>query len=441
MAIDISSSVRRTPISAQEARDFIQKETDSFGVFFDLERCFELVGLLMQENLHLRDKARRLTGIPGLYLDDKVTVAEAFQRFGVVQALLYKDGKLSITADTYNTILKNPKCSEELKMFVNCVQNFASNKRNAGYLRNIGKLPQSTQYSKLGHRMTVGHPSWSILSTSRLAAEDPGVQGIPRTMTDIVCEPEGYTLVRTDSSQIEPCINFSYFLRDELIIELIKAYRDAYFGLLHYCLMPLELEQACRNNFDKFFKKIDITDDLKDNRQNIKRLTNAGSYGSSHLDDINPALSAAYEKRLIQHPARLAYEEKVREDVNHGVDTFYGYFGTPVRPDTTEKYTKGGSGWNEHVVRCGINNPTQTTASELMLFSVNEARNILAQCRDSHICFYKHDESCFYVSDYDKDHGMLEPLTGINAYNVEGWIPILSETEIGIKKGIYPTYL
>jgi hypothetical protein len=279
------------------------------------------------------------------------------------------------------------------------------------------------------------------LNTSRIAAENPGIQGIPRTMGDIVCEPKGYTLIRCDSGQIEPRINFSYFIRDELIMDLINFYDDAYFGLLIYCLMTPEEEEACRVNFEANFKEVEITDEVKDKRQMLKKLTNAGSYGSSNLSGIDPALSSSYEKKIINHPARLALEARVREAVNHGEETFYGFFGTPVTPDATEKYSKGDKGWTEHVIRCGINNPVQTTASELMMFSVNKAREILSRAKDSHICFYKHDEACFYVSDEDMANGIGDELQEITAYNVKGWLPIHSDPLVGIKPSGYPSYI
>lgn len=205
--------------------------------------------------------------------------------------------------------------------------------------------------------------------------------------------------------------------------------------------MGEEEERACREDFERNFKHVEVDQKVKDERQDIKTLSLAGSYGSANLDKINPVLAAAYDKKIVHHPARIAWENRVKEEVSRGVSTFYGAFGTPVTPDSTERYTKGDSGWNNHLVRCGINNPIQTTASELMLCSLNKARDVLSHAKDSHICFYKHDEACFYVSDADVADGILDELSDITAYNVKGWIPIEAEPEIGIKKGPLPMYL
>lgn len=442
MAIDIDRF--QLPITPAEARDYIQRNTDNFGVFFDVDRCFELSAILQLEMLDAVRKTRRISLNPKLSLDDKDSLINTLIKMGVNKAEFFdsRSRKPSYTADIRSTILSNVNYSDDIKEFVKLTDTYTSNKRNKGNIENFAiKYPQSKALSKLNHRMSRGCPTWSLLNTSRIAAKDPGIQGIPRTMGDIICEPKGYTLIRCDSGQIEPRINFSSFLRDELIMDLIIHYNDAYYGILHYCNMSDEMEQLCRGNFKNYFKPMEITDEIKDMRQNIKRLTNAGSYGSTNLSGINPQLANVYERKIVKHPARLALENKVRSDVNRGVDTFYGFFGTPVTPDATEKYEKNGSGWKEHVIRCGINNPIQTTASELMMFSVNKAREILSRAKDSHICFYKHDEACFYVSDDDMSAGIGDELSDVTAYNVKGWIPIEADALIGIKPGEYPSYI
>lgn len=441
MAIDINRF--ELPMTPQNARDFIQRNTDNFGVFFDVDRCFELSAIMQLEMVDTMRKLRRLSSNPKLNLDDKQSVINTLIDMGVNKAEFFdKTKQPSFNEGIRDSILTNVNYSEDVKEFVKGFSTYASNKRNKGNIENFAtKSLQSKALSRYNHRMAVGRPTWALLNTSRIAAKDPGIQGIPRSMGDIICEPKGYNLVRSDSAQIEPCINFSYFIRDELIINLIKYYSDAYFGILHYCSMDVVTEQLCRDNFELNFKPIEITDDIKNMRQNIKRLTNAGSYGSSNLGSINPALASSYERKIIRHPSRIALEQKVRTDVNRGIDTFYGAFGTPVTPDSTEKYDRDGSGWKEHVIRCGINNPVQTTASELMIFSVNKAMEILSRAKDSHICYYKHDEACFYVSDEDMANGIGEELAEVTAYNVKGWIPIKSDVLYGVKPGDYPSYI
>lgn len=432
------------PTQPTYARDYIQRNTDNFGIFFDVDRCYELSAILQLEMLDILRQERRLSLNPGLSLDDKDQLIDTLIKMGVGKAEFYEtqSRKMCYTDDIRKSILSNGRYSEDVYEFIKLSATYTSNKRNKGNIENFAnKSLQSKALSKRDHRMSVGRPTWSLLNTSRIAASDPGIQGIPRTMGDIICEPKGYTLVRCDSAQIEPCINFSAFIKDELIMNLIIAYQDAYFGLLHYCRLTDIEETLLRSNFKANFKKIDISEELKDMRQNIKRLTNAGSYGSSNLGGINKGLASIYETKLVHHPMRLALEAKVRDDVNRGIETFYGFFGTPVTPDETAKYAKGGKGWKEHVIRCGINNPIQTTASELMLFSINKSMEILSRAKDSHICFYKHDEACFYVSDDDMASGIGDELSTVTSYNVKGWIPINCDSYFGVKEAEYPSYI
>lgn len=440
MAIDITEF--KLPWTPREACDYIQHQTDNFGVFFDVDRCFEISGILQMENAKISRKARRLTNNPRLSLNDKKGVIDQFMRMDVKAFdLQTDDAKLGLDAKILDALQVNPLYSEEVKELASIYQDFTSNKRNKGYLEKLCYRDHSQALSKLNHRMSVGHPEWSLLNTSRIAASNPGVQGVPRSMGDIICEPKGYTLVRCDSGQIEPRINFSVYVRDELIMKLIMHYNDAYFGVLHFCLMSDEVEKRCREDFDTAFQPIEITAEIKDKRQNIKTLTNAGSYGSSNLGNVNAELADAYDRKIVHHPARLGLERKVSQAVNRGETTFYGQFGTPVTPGETEKYKVGDKGWKNHVIRCGINNPVQTTASELMLHSVYTAREIISRAKDSHICFYKHDEACFYVSDEDMANGIGDELSDVTAYNVKGWIPIEADSLIGIKPGSYPSYI
>lgn len=441
MAITINEMV--LPITPVQARDYLQRQTDSFGVFFDVDRCYELAAILQLENKDITKQLRRMSMNPSLVPDDKLTIMQTLIDMGVNKTEFYpgKSRDPQLNAKVFATIKQNNVYDEEVLKFIELYSTYTSNKRNKGNILNYALLPNSASLTKQKHRMSRGCPTWQLLRTSRIAAKDPGIQGIPRSMGDIITEPPGYTLYRADSGQIEPRINFSTYLRDELIMNLIIYYNDAYYGILNFCTMSDEEEKKYREDFKTNFKPIEITDKIKDMRQSIKRLTNAGSYGSSNLGDIIPSLAKAYELKVVKHPKRLELERKVTQDVERGVTTFYGMFGTPVTPEETERYKKGESGWTDHVIRCGINNPVQTTASELMMFSINEVMKILQEAKDSHVCFYKHDEACFYVSDEDVANGIGDRLAQVTAYNVKGWIPIESDLLVGVKPGEYPSYL
>ena len=440
MALSIKQTDR--PWNVREAREFIQDQTNNFGIFFDIDRCYELQAILLRNMRKKTVEARRFLRNPRFSFDDKFGLVSALVILGA-NRLLFKGpkGDIAYTADIRESLLEDPTVNDDVKYLVKLSADYISDKRNSGNIRNFADDSIPTSWlSYNNRRMGIGRPEWAILNTSRLAARNPGIQGIPRVTPDIVTCPKGYHMLRCDSGQIEPRINVSAYWKDSLLVNLISAYNDAYFGFYHYCTMSDAERTMYRQDFSGF-KKIEITDEVKDKRQVIKVLTNAGSYGSSNLGNIEPSLAKSYEKYIVNHPGRLAIDQKVSDQIRRGDYTFYGFFGTPVTPGETEKYKPGDKKWAGHVQRCGVNNPIQTTASELMLFSMQRAKEVLSRMQDSHICFYKHDEACFYISDRDMGTPEAKELEDITAYNVEGWIPIEAEPLWGVKKGAYPSYL
>lgn len=439
MAIEIKEF--RLPITPDEALRIIQRHTDTFGVFIDLDRTYELIGIL---SLNMREVSREAFSVAHKPFDlGKVgDCVDALIGVGAdPKDFLNKKESTSFDKNTRAVVRQNPKNSAESIKLLDLIVDYRSLSYKVSQLWSYTTLPLCKCPSKDGHRMVLARPGWSLLSTSRIQSSTPNIQGLSKTIGDIITEPPGYTLIRCDSEQIEPRINFSTVYKDDVIQRLITIYNDAYFGILQYCLMTDDTIEKLRNNFDAYFVKEEISEEMKNKRSMLKTLTNAGSYGSQNLNGIDPILASRYVNRIVNHPSRKALERKVLADVEQGITTFYGAFGTPVQPKSNAKYEEGNGGWKNHLMRCGINNPTQTTASELMIHSVYNANKLLSQAKDSHIAYYKHDEGAFYVSDYDRDQGLLEELKDITAYNVEGWIPIPSDCLIGIKPPTYESYL
>lgn len=305
----------------------------------------------------------------------------------------------------------------------------------ASYLGQYLSLPISNVEDMDNQRMVVAHPEWKVLATSRFSASSPSVQNINRDICDIYTAPKGWQLVFSDSGQIEPRITYSAYIRDDLIVKLITMYDDAYYGLLHFILLTDEEERNLRSNLDSI-KLHEVTAEMKGKRQRLKVLGLAGNYGSSNLASIATELGPLYEKKIVNHPARKALEAEVTAAVRNGAEFFNGYFGTRVYPDNTQKYHKGDSSWAGHMIRCGINNPIQTTAAELMCISVMNAKRILGP--KDHIGSYKYDEGMFYVRNEHVEE-LAPKLRECLSYAVEGWIPIGSDLHIGRKESPYVT--
>lgn len=431
------------PITPVQALDIIRSHTANMGVFLDLDRIYEVIGILRRDNFLLAKKLKEISLDPTLNPDDKQQVRAAVLKLGVHASDLKIDKKDSLSAKVLKPLLEEGSLPDDACEFISTYLKYNSNKNVTGTLSSLAMLPRCKHLSFNNHRMVLARPTWSLLSTSRIQADSPNVQGLARTLGDIITYPKGYILIRADSGQIEPRINFSHFLRDEVIFNLILHYNDAYFGLLHYCTMSDSELKACREDFKANFVPIEITDEIKAKRQTLKTLSNAGSYGSHHLGNVDLSLASSFDKRIVNHPARLEKEREITQQVQLGNTTFYGAFGTPITPDETSKYSPGDDGWQGHIIRCGINNPVQTTASELMICSVNAANERLKPYKDSAICYYKHDEGAFLVSEKDaeKDPTLVDDLCDITAYNVKGWIPIPADPIVGLKPPTLRSYL
>lgn len=280
--------------------------------------------------------------------------------------------------------------------------------------------------------MVIAHPRWSMLATKRFSASEPSAQNMNHDIYDIYTAPAGWQLVKSDTGQVEPRITYSAYIHDDLIVNLITLYDDAYFGLLHYILMSAGEEAMARANFS-VVEKHEITDEMKAMRKRLKVLGLAGNYGSKNLGAVDAELGPLYEAKIVNHPIRRQLEAQVAANVRAGQTIFKGYFGTEIDPSEAKRDASGMStkSWRDHIVRCGINNPIQATAAELMHMSIKEASSILGP--DNHIAAWVHDAGMFYVKD-DQVEEMAPKLQECLAYRVDGWIPINSDLSIGREK-------
>lgn len=430
------------PISAGQARTILQGETDNFGLFIDLDRCLEYELLFKQS----RDKcARELRqfGTGDITPSQTAKLREWFQdAYDIPERLFYNKGnKLSFDKDVKKNLL-DADIKPEAKEFLNMHSTWSYYSYRVNYLKQYLRLPISYGVSNLGRRMVLARPEWTILATSRIAAENPSVQNIARDMGDIICCPEDWTLIRIDSGQIEPRITHSHYIKDKTIKALILLYDDAYYGILHYCQLPEEVYQrideyrvaeAGETGTDpKVIYAKPITDKMQDERRELKVLALAATYGSA-LAGRDPVLSKRYIDRIVNHPERKRLELAVTSQVRRGDETFHSVFGSTITPEETERYRRGTQSWIPHVIRCGINNPIQTTASDLMVCSIAEAKKILSTVEKSHIAYYKHDEGAFYI--HNSELSIAEDLKEVTSYlvteNGEPWIPINADLEIG----------
>lgn len=443
MALDIRVE-DGLPIVADQARNILQHETDTFGLFLDLDRIIEYELTYMRRRDEALEKYYTMMDMD-IKPSQRQKIKDWFMAtFNVPERLmLNKANKVAFDKEVQANLLSS-NISEDAKEFLRVYTDWSYNQYRITYFKQYKNLPISYELSDRGHRMVVANPEWSVLTTGRIAAENPSIQNIAKDMCDLVCCPKGWKLIRCDSGQIEPRITYSHFIEDHIVRGLIMAYDDAYYGMLHYCQLPDEIydhlsdyavegtPEAETKDETHIIHKHEISEEMKAGRKELKVLALAANYGSA-LAGRDPFLSRRYTDRIVNNRDRKRWEAEVTRQVKLGKEYFYSVFGTKIVPEESERYHRGMSSWQGHVIRCGINNPIQATASDLMCCSVYAASRILEKAKKSHIAFYKHDEGAFYI--HESELGLVDELRDITAYNVtengREWIPIHAELEEG----------
>ena len=422
-------------INPDQARFILEQHTSKYGMYVDLDRVLDYQSYYIEQMRPLLKPWRELGGDPTLRPTQRTEVMNVLvKRFKVSQHKLMSNGSFSINKNVVASLLGDETLSEDVREFIKLYKDILAHNHKVSYLDQYATLPLCNLESYENHRMVLARPNWKVLNTGRISAEQPSLQNIYRIFADIYTYPKGHLLIFADSGQIEPRITWSYYIKDPLIKKLITVYNDAYFGQLRFIMMTDEEEREARSNLDGV-EKIDVP---TEDRQKLKVLGLAGTYGG--LSNTIDPLALVYKNKIVDHPMRKQWEKEVTEEVRSGVDTFYAAFGTPITPDETQKYKKGTPGWINHVIRSGINNPIQGTASELMCQSVYESDRLIREKAKGFtwIGYYKHDEGCFLVD--EKDANLVDELSECLSYQVEKdgelWIPIYSDVHHGRKKGV-----
>lgn len=427
----------RPQYNALDAKAVLDRHTEKGGVLIDLDRACDY------RTFFKVDKDRKAAALAKK--TDRIS-------YDVKPATLFEDfrGNFPDQLVYFRTNLNDPnsKLSAEAKHLEKRLQSNLFSKDAVEHIRQYQeantvktayqnifsylKLPLLSAESFEGHRMVLAKPTWNILNTGRIGSADPNVQSLAKTQSDLITYPKGYTLLRYDSGQIEPRITYSEFIKDPVIKDLIIMYDDAYYGQLIFAIMPDSQLRDIRKGVRKL-EKIEITPDIKALRGDLKKMSLIGNYNGD-LSQFDPKLAKAYNERIVNNPYRLKLLKEIKEQVANGKTVFNSIFGTPIIPKETSKYSPGTPGWDAHVERCGLNNPIQATAADLMCQSVVEQDQLLTKYSSgkSWIGLYKHDEGLTYLHDDDLD--LKDEIVGMTAYQVRDWIPIGCDLVEGIKE-------
>lgn len=426
----------KLPINAMQASNILQHYSNNVGLYVDIERVNDYIVYFMRQRETYLKKFMKSLNLITFTLGNREATLDIFTRALEIPAKkLLEDNKVSFGSKVLDRLMEDSSIPAERREIIGLLRKSLMGKWYVSYLQQYLACELYPTESEEGHRLGVLHPTWSILNTNRLAAANPSLQNLPKDIPDIKNCPKGLISIAVDSGQIEPRITYSHFIPDPLIKKYIIMNNDAYLGMLNYILLTAEDEKALRASGANP-QKAEVTEELLNKRKILKKIQLVGNYGGD-LTPYPPELANGFMSKIVNHPMRLALEAKVKDAVLRGQTTFYTAFGTPITPGNTTNYKEGESGWLQHLVRCGINNPIQGTASDLMVASVYEAdRLIREECKGkTSIAYYKHDEGCFYV-DADKDEHLIPKFKEMTSYQVRDWIPIYAEAEVGVMSGI-----
>lgn len=416
---------KTSPIpSVEQTLEILRANNNMMPIYIDYDKL--LMSLFsMQRKLEAMYKAfNEITGMnPRTGVLKKYMLEYAKQR-GFLGTFGRTDtGDYSVAAESIAGVLSSD-IDEGDKLVVKIFSNINDVIKARGTLIGLLQNPLSDKVSCDMHRMLEIRPVWAPQNTGRVAMQRPAIQNLPRNLQELITVPRGYKLLHTDSGQVEPRITYSAFVVDDQIKALINLYDDAYFGLLHYCTMPIADIRSGRLDF----QKLEITDEMKENRQTIKRDGNAVMYGSKSNKDDSPIKKAMIE-RIGNHPSRLSMIAGIEDDLNHGRREFNTYFGTPINIYNSPKLNNTSIDQRTELIRLAINNPIQGTAADLMRSSACEAARIIMLAKDSYIVAYIHDAGLFCVSEDDWDD-ISEQLKDIVAYKVDDWVPVHAEADV-----------
>jgi len=414
-------------VPANTAMSVLNRHIQKFGIIIDLDRCHDYISHFIElylSKVEEFDSWNHKVGVKPSNTAEMLLIAKTIYGIPELKLLNPTTKKFTFDKKVRERLMNDINLSEEQRGYAkicNEMANYITKINNFKQWESLPKLKNVKTYD--GNTALLARPTPNLLATMRIGLSNPSFQNIDRDLMDIVSYLKGQLLIYADSGQIEPRIKWSYFTKDDFICDLIRLYNDAYYGLLHYITS------------DPNDTKLEKKDLNKDNRDKLKTLLLATGYGSSGAL-FDTYLVSCTERRLKNHPAVIEWEERVRKYVVNGGETFYAPFGTAITPEETDTYKRNTQGWGNHLFRCGINNPVQGAAAELMNISICEADKILSRdvkYKDlASIAAYQHDAGYFYISE-DENPSIIERLQGCLAYQVEDWIPIYSEGRIGRK--------
>ena len=224
--------------------------------------------------------------------------------------------------------------------------------------------------------------------TGRLSSSNPNLQQVPRSkeIRSLFTAPEGYTLICSDYSQIEPRVA-AYYADEDLLKWVFKQKIDPY-GQIACDILGFEGHPNTLKEKDPIL------------RQLAKTIMLAMSYGAGARK-----LQWIIRDRLDK---RFSIEKCI--DIVRDFNTTYRKLSKLKHKIYTTLLKRKGKIYNlygrplfleEKQYRNGFNTLIQSTASDICLFKQQEILNIFKQGEiDGHLVLLNHDECVYKVDEY-----------------------------------------
>lgn len=415
--------------------NILNRHNREFGIPLDYDRMTEYLVYYTGRATRLRNSIASYLNISAYSLNDDVIVNFLKKNYGIYGLLPTAEGQISLGKESVAAAIATGKYDKEISTILQMYSDAAHYMHIvAPFVKILRNNEIETELSAEGHRFVRVHPTWVPQNTGRIGAQNPGIHNIAKILCDIETVPKGWVYITVDSGQVDPMITNSEYINDPQIKRCISLYGDAYFGYIHYCTILTD-EDRISGRLD--FEAVELSDEIKAKRKKFKTYGNAVMYGSESNPDNDPD-KAAFIKYIGGNPKRRAWQADIERRVERGERTFYTAFGTPIDitkgPSEKNYKDKKSEAYFKHLVRNGINNPVQGSAADLMRLSIVAANNLLARkTEQSYILRYTHDSGTFAVHESELDT-VLEDLRGITSYQVEGWLPIKCDEQIGWKQ-------
>lgn len=417
------------PPSIEERADIMRRNISKGGIPMDYDRLVEYLVHSKVEQDELGVKLLNLTNSKDAFFSARC-FKDWIKRNNIRMGFnLTPAGAISFDDDSVTSFVNTNAYGDEV---TNIVKMFRMYKYFDAQVLQIPRIlesyPPTGLESSDGRRVILVKPGVEIQNTGRFGLVNPALMNLPRYMKDLYVAPRGWTYMSADSGQIEPKLIYGFYIPDPQILKLIDLYGDAYYAVLHYCRMPVEDIRSQKMDFTP----VEITDDLKLLRQQLKTYGNGVMYGSTYNPDNDP-LKEAYIKRIGQHPLRIEWQKKLEERLNSGQRLFPSLFGTNIDVYQSKKYKEARTEVDKQLAlsHCIINNPIQATAGDCMGFSLQASDNLLrTKAPNSWIAKYIHDEGAYCIYNEELDY-VLEELSGHTSYDIGGVVKIFNEPKIG----------